>query len=265
MLDEDSIPGDCATFSNPWVETYDGIYVDWDQNGESPGDVFVFDSNPLITGDGSEGFVEGECMFLEDLDLSKLFCTVTYWFDDSENRLLATGIFDEMIISGGTGCFHGASGTISGFDPEDGNIQYTVTLDDSGSATDPSCTEDIFANPLSEPWGDLFVDYNGVDDDTVGEGPGDIYVFDNKEVTIPLPGGETVEGSLAGRCFIMPSDEDFFCQYAVYLPDGAITFQGQFSTAMHITGGTGCFSGLTGYVVGDSDDEAEAFLYTFVV
>lgn len=251
--------------SNPWVETYDGIYVDWDNNDESPGDVFVFDSNELVTGDGAEGFVEGECMFLEDISLDKLFCMVTFGFTDSEDRLLVTGVFDEMVITGGTGCFHGASGTVSGFDPDTGNLEYTVTLDDPDSASDPSCIADIFANPWTEEYGDTFVDYNGVDPETDGETPGDVYVFDNKVVTIPLSSGGSTEGTVAGRCFATPSDEDLFCQYAMYVPGGIITFQGFFFEAMHITGGTGCYSGLTGFVVGDADDNAEMFSYTFDV
>ena len=88
LLEE--VPDDCpdSLFAMPWVETYDGLFVDWDANGNSPGDVFVFDTNELVTGGGINGFVEGECMFLEELSLEKLFCTITYWFDESEDRFL---------------------------------------------------------------------------------------------------------------------------------------------------------------------------------
>ena len=210
LLEE--VPDDCpdSLFAMPWVETYDGLFVDWDANGNSPGDVFVFDTNELVTGGGINGFVEGECMFLEELSLEKLFCTITYWFDESEDRLLAMGLFDEMVIVGGTGCFLGASGTVSGFDPDDGTLEYTVSLDDPDSASDSACVDGIFDDTWSEPFGDTFVDYNGIDDDTFGETPGDIYVFDNKVVTIPLPGGASTEGTMAGRCFSMPSDDDLF-------------------------------------------------------
>ena len=250
---------------NPWVETYDGVYIDWDANDESAGDVYAFDSNELVTAGGVTGFVEGECMFLEDISLDKLFCTVTYGFDETDDRLLVTGLFDQMVITGGTGCFNGASGTVSGFDPDTGDLEYTVSLDDPDSASASSCIQDIFTNPWTEEYGDTFVDYNGVDVDTDGETAGDIYVFDNKVVTIPLPGGGTEEGTLAGRCFVTVSQDDLFCQYVVYAPGGAITFQGLFFDAMYISGASGCYNGLTGYVVGDADDNTETFSYTFVV
>ena len=60
----------------------------------------------------------------------------------------------------------------------------------------------------------------------------------------------------------MPSGGDLWCQYVMYIPGGAITLQGPYSE-MLITGGIGCYSDISGFVFGGSDDDAGVFTYTF--
>jgi hypothetical protein len=49
-------------------------YIDWEGNGPSSGDVFVFNKT-VTTAYEREGYAEGECMVLKDVDSAKPFCT----------------------------------------------------------------------------------------------------------------------------------------------------------------------------------------------
>ena len=253
VQDESSIPDNCDPnlFTDTWFETVGDIYVDWDLNeAASSGDVFVFDSNEINTESGAVGFLEGECMYLVDLADDKIFCTMTFGFEGSD-RLTIAGLYGNMIIIGGLGCFFGASGSVSGFD--NGGLAYQLTLDDEDSASDASCVEGIFDVIWIEQFGDVFIDYyeDGITN-------GDVYVFDNKVLTIPLASGE-IEGTMAGRCFVTPTG-DLYCQMAISLPGGEVFAQGLIGE-MIFAGGNGCYNGINGYMVGGGTEEE--FNYTF--
>ena len=100
-------------------------------------------------------------MLLDTSDAEKLFCTVSFLTGpDFRDILTAQGIFDNMVITGGIGCFYGISGTISGSVLEVG-FQYDLNLDDPDSASDISCSTGLFDEPWTEPFGDVFIDYLG--------------------------------------------------------------------------------------------------------
>ena len=131
-------------------------------NYSSSGDVFIFDTNEVVAPDGTTGFLEGECMYLEEISGDKLFCTITFAFDGISSKLLVSGLYDSMVINGGTGCFFGLKGTVSGSDTGDGvSLEYSFTLDAEDSALEASCEAGIFENPWTEGFGDTLVDYNG--------------------------------------------------------------------------------------------------------
>lgn len=243
-------------FASPWIEEAGDTYVDWDFNGRSSGDVFVFDNSNFVTGGLVTGVTEGECMVLEDVDGdNKTFCTITFITgQDFADLLTAQGVFDNMVITAGFGCFAGVSGSISGNDLGIGEFQYNLLFDDEDSASYPSCAANIFDEPWTEPFGDVYVDYEGDD-----FSPGDAFVFDNKPVTVPAP-GET--GVLAGRIVLIESDI-LYANMVFTFDVGQIAVQGDYYSGMTIVGGNGCFRDLQGTVEGS--DEDEGFVYQWSI
>ena len=117
----------------------------------------------------------------------------------------------------------------------------------------------LFADIWLETPGDVFIEYiRGV------ENPGDVYIFDNNVIDA---GG--LSGLVSGECTVLPVSGDSYCTISFQFPEGTITVQGAFFRVMSITGGTGCFSGISGLVQGDTAPGAgsvDFFLqYTFTV
>jgi hypothetical protein len=236
---QSSPPDDCpaSLFAAPFLEVGGTTAtVDWDENGDSPGDVIVFDSTTLTTPDGDLGFTEGECIYLQDL--SDTWCSISFGFGaNAEHTLVAQGLFSQMTITGGIGCYNGVTGTISGAGAASGTgFEYALALDAEDSTA--NCPSDLFDNVWAEPSGEAFVDYD-FDDFTAG----DVFVFDNKDITID---GEVL-GSLAGRCYFLPEVDDNYCNLVFTLDIGTIAVEG-FSEEQIIVSGSGCFAGLSGTV-----------------
>ena len=247
-----------SRFSGPWIEEAGNAYVDWDNNLNSPGDVFVFDNNIFRTAAQTEGITEGECMVLQDIESDKTFCTMTFLTGpDFTDIIMAQGVFDNMIVTAGFGCFAGVSGSISGRTIAGGDFQYDLAFDDDNSSNDLSCpSSNFFDQPWTEPFGDILVTY----DESTDFAPGNGFVFDNKLITARAT-GET--GILAGR--IIFSDKGAYPHGSmVFTFDaGQIAVQGPFSREMTIVGGNGCFRGLQGTVQGDEFDDG--FEYTWSI
>ena len=188
-----------------------------------------------------------------DHDLS--FCVATFSSSTFDDTLTVQGIYNNMVITGGTGCFFGASGSVVG-NKRGGRgsaFGYTIDFQFPGDATDPSCPSDLFDNSWAVLGSDTDVLYRRPDVKRAA----DAIVFDNNEVGIPTLAGMGVE---AGRCFFLEDDAaDLFCNIVFSLDGiGQIALQGFFSD-MAIVGGNGCFAGLKGRVFGD--DELSPILF----
>ena len=240
--------------ASPWIEPGGGNgweYADWDQNDRSPGDIYAFDSSIFETALGMEGFLEGECMILVDTGVEKRFCTMTFLTGEfADSVLLAQGLFDNMVIVGGSGCFDGMTGTIKGSALPGGGFQYDLDLDSESSRGGPSCTLDIFEEIWAEDFGeDTVVEYvNDFD-------PGVTFNFDNNPVSVPSRGDV---GVISGRCVILNNVASSYCHIMFELDEGTSAVQGAFTQGMTIVGGSGCFQGLKGSVV--SLEESGNFL-----
>ena len=244
---------------NQWEESINDVFLDWEKNvAPNPGDAFIFNSSALSTGTGLDGTVQGECMFLElTTNTERIFCTSTFRITETGDQLVVMGLFNSLTIIGGSGCFLNARGIVKGADSSVGKLFYNLALDDANSAQDPSCIRGIFANSWREEIGDVFVDYFQNDG---AEDAGEVYVFDNKRLTIPLTGGATTTGLLAGRCFVTTANHELFCQYAIEAPGGTIITQGLFSN-MLVVGASGCYQGLNAYLQGGIDEQSLQFVY----
>lgn len=226
-----TLPDDCNLdlYDGPWNSEGGYTLVDWDDsNGPSPGDSYVFERREVIASGGAQGFVDGECLVLLDTRDEKPFCSIT--FDFGDDKLFLVGVFDDMMITAGLGCFLGASGKIEG-NSGDGSNEFILDLDDLTSAQDDDCQDDIFDNTWIEAFGEAFVDYG-----VAGPGPGDVYVFEDKQVTIPTGDGDR-DGSLNGRCVFLQRTDDTFCSLVVTLSEGSIALTG-FYSKMSVAGGS---------------------------
>ena len=251
-----NIPSSCPNglFQGQWTEPGGHTVVDWDQNnGLFPGDVIVFDNQELNVPGGWSGSLEGECSVLVEVGVDKAFCSVTFIVDN--DRLHAMGVFDNMVITGGTGCFLGISGIISGRTLGSGTKQFDMNTDAENSNEDSSCPDNsLFDTAWIEEPGEELIDYDGFD-----ESPGDAYVFDNKSVVMPTGS----QATSAGRCVFLQDLSQTFCSMTLTTSRGSIALQGFFRN-LYIVGGTGCFRGLAGMVLGGEHDEG-GFTYEFVV
>ena len=194
-------------------------------------------------------------MFLENLDVEKLYCTMTFLISATADAVLVEGPFDKMVIIAGTGCYYGVSGTVSGTLLSPTLAEFDVAFDANDSASDESCTPGILEISWVEPIGETFVDFQND-----GENAGDAFVWSDKGFAVTLADNAEILISTSGRCFVFPQGA-FFCSYTVELPGGTILFRGYFE-AMTIIGGTGCYRGIKGRVNG-SDEVDGAYVLTF--
>jgi hypothetical protein len=257
-------PTECPPnlLTNEWTEPVSGVFYDWKKDiAPSSGDSFILKSSVFDTGTSLDGTVQGECMYLEETSSTdKVFCISTFRITESGDQLVVMGLFNSLTIIAGSGCFLNISGTVQGTDDGQAKRHYSIQMDQPNSSKGPGCIPDIFTNPWTEELGDVYVDYlqNGVED------AGEVYVFDNKVLTIPLVNGTVVTGTLAGRCFVSTANEELFCQYAIEAPGGTIVTQGLF-TNMLIVGASGCFQGLNGYLQGDTNPLTLQFVYRWLL
>ena len=244
-------------FTGPWSESGGDDFIDWEENGPSPGDVMVFSNKEITTLGGKKGVLEGECMVLKDPDPKKPFCMMTFTFPGVvDDRITTMGVLDAMVITGGTGCFYGANGLVMGSFSSPQDLQYNISLDSNNNTSDSSCVSDIFDGVWTEPFGDFFVDY-GKNRLTSGDG----FVFDMNVVSIPVSTG-VLNGYSSGRCFALPGLVRTYCQASISLPGGSVAIGGFFDE-MVIMGGTGCYSGVQGTVKGSCT--VTGFRYRFSI
>lgn len=254
FVPEESAPDGCPNINSEtnWEQTVSVDFVDVDSDGDSIGDVFVFDSNDLESNQGTAGVAEGECMYFSDDDL---YCTITFVLgDNAESTLYTEGPLNNMIIVHGSGCYLGVTGTVSG----EGSLvngstaNYKFNFDNSNNQG--SCFDGILDTPWVEALGDSFVDYDGDGEESNGE----LYVYNNKVVSL-THGSGSLPGFMTGRCFILQG-EGYYCSYVANVPGGSVHFRG-FWGDMTIIAGTGCYRDLTGSVSAEEGDNG--YEYTF--
>lgn len=149
-----------------------------------------------------------------------------------------------MIITGATGCFTGATGSVLGSFVSNEIYSHTAQFDNRN--VDLECTSNLFDAPWFERGTDEFIDY---DKDGV-RSTGDLVIFDYNRL---VPGGNGPLGSVSGRCFFRDNPEDpaenSYCTIVFLYDEGGIVAEG-FYNEMTIIGSSGCFAGLTGNVRG---------------
>ena len=230
--EETSPPNNCdaSLFDGTWLEEGGYLLVDWDNNGPSSGDSYVWNDREIMTDNGEQGFSEGECLVLEDTDPDKAFCTITFRFGD--NILKAMGEYDNMVIIGGLGCFYGISGSISGNVGNPTN-EFVLSLNNSI----PTCpSPEIFDSTWLEVPGEIEVDY-GLS--SPGSFAGNYYAFTDK--TMSAGPTDNAEGGIAasntGRCVFLQDTSVTFCSMIITLDFGSIALQG-FYEKMTVVGGS---------------------------
>ena len=246
-----------------WFHTLGDQAIDWNSNGASVGDLFVFDRDIVHTrqegGGGINGILEGECMFLQTVNVNHLYCTMTFLMGNNNDDLLVVeGPFQEMAILGGTGCFQDASGVVSGSYPSSPIAQYNIAFDDEYAwDTNTSCPEGIFDTVWILPT----ATYTLVDYGQDGRAdPGDAYVFDNMPVTIPWGNQTALQGTMAGRCFVVAEEKEY-CTYIMNIPGGLIAFRGIQQDTLTAIAGSGCYQSLAGTVGADLEGDQIRFSF----
>lgn len=101
---------------NRLMEKGDSVEVDVGGGGpDSPGYVIVFDGGELSHVDSGAviGQVVGRCVATQKSP--PYYCNMIFVIDDEGGSSVAMqGMFDDMIVTGGSGCYEGATGTVSG-------------------------------------------------------------------------------------------------------------------------------------------------------
>eukprot|EP00977_Amphora_coffeiformis_P001074 scaffold222_cov175-Amphora_coffeaeformis.AAC.19 len=232
-------------------ETNNDIYININGDaGLGSGDVFIFSRSMLETPGFKSGITSGQCVVLENIDVvDNIYCTMN--FDFPEGSIVFQGIFYTSTVIGGTGCYAGLYGKnipslrTSGFEH---NISRGTGLPKS------KCPEHLLNTTWIETSGDTYVD----SDRSGSVTPGDLFVFDSNRISMGDNG--IMMGTVAGICVVMPRVSDnTFCLVSFESPAfGTLTAMGSFSS-MTITGGTGCFVGLSGVVRGASHPQGFAY------
>ena len=220
---------DLSIYDNPWNMEGGYTFVDWDENGPSAGDSYVFERREVIASGGAQGFADGECLVLQDTRDDKAFCSVT--FDFGDDKIYLMGVLDDMVVISGQGCFLDATGKVGGQIGSGANT-FKLDLDDPDSIEEASCSEDLFDNIWTEVFGETTVDYS--DPCTTS---GDAYVFDNKPLTIPTNNGNEL-GNTNGRCIFLQDFADTFCNLVLRVgQQGSVVLSGFYSN-MIVVGGS---------------------------
>lgn len=241
---------DCANYdlqSAFVVETNDDSITDVDGSGTlTPGDVYVFDNVARVNGTDIAGQIYGRCTVLEDVGVLE-YCALHMTFPSG--TVYAQGPFIDMTIVEGTDCYFGYAGSILADAINETEFGYTfeVVLDEEPLSPDcPSAFSEM--SQWIETAGDTFVD---PDSDGLFSA-GDFLVFDNNTITV----GANTTGIVTGECVILPTTDFEYCLITYEFEEGSLTVQGVFFSGMVVIGGTGCFRGKQGFVVGSTFDES---------
>jgi len=237
-----------SEFSDTWQQFTAFRYISYGDRGNmaKPGDKLLV-NDKVYTPGGIQGQVKGECIFLPKAVRNEEFCTLSFEF--SSATISVIGQFKSMVITGGSGCYHGIRGTVTGSHVQNG-AQYSFVLDKDNS-TDLCTTIGRFDNRLTESGPDTFFDA----DLSGAPSTGDSFLFDNH----PVLTSNFTDGIAAGVCHLLGPSMHAYCTSVYSFDEGSIVTAGYFEY-MTIVGGTGCYSGVNGQFRG-RDEEARSFSY----
>ena len=73
----------CRRIDNTLIEVKDDVEINRFDALESPGDIFVFDNNPVSTNGYASGTSAGRCILLEDVEImNNLYCHIVFEFPE---------------------------------------------------------------------------------------------------------------------------------------------------------------------------------------
>ena len=223
-----------------WIERDESTTLDPDSDGTlSAGDIIVTEDSEIRNRDNpyQSGIVSSWCTVL-DRSASSIYCM--YSFDLAHGYLVFGGkVGEPSNVAGSSGCFSGVSAEIAG-NMYDDVATYGLSL----VPTTPS-TQGCFSNrDLRLYW----TQTSSFNDILYGPGAnaGDKLLVDAEIRTY-----SGVFGRIKGVCTYLPSlaRSSEFCTLSFDFDAGSIDVVGQYSK-MAITGTSGCFRGMTGYISG---------------
>lgn len=256
---EDFITYDLTTSSEDNVDTClpeSDFLLAWEQSGSfysvrygamgttSPGDKLIV-NDIFSTASGAMGQLVGECTFLPGVQRDSFFCSIS--FELPGGNINAMGQYESMVITGGSGCYSGLAGIISGTTTRDG-AAYQVQLEDVDDVEASVCSvaSTRFANNLIESGSDVYIDA----DKSGRVSPGDAFLFDLHPIeSTNNDSSALANGNAAGVCTILGKSNHSFCTITFTFEEGTIATAGYFED-MVIIGGTGCYSGMKGMFYG---------------
>jgi hypothetical protein len=234
-------------------------FLDLRGNGEGPGDMYLWNQNPLFDADTDEevGSSSGFCINTVVLpDVYAAECSFTLTLADGSLYVAGTSYNDGILaIIGGTGAYIDAVGTLDQRLRENqGRYEYTITL-----GAEPPVLDDVELRLLEANIGTRVVDMG-----EVGNSPGDFYLK-NQNPLFDADTGEEV-GSNSGYCVVTDINDDGFayeCAFTLTLTDGSIYVAGTSYDAgdLPILGGTGIYAGATGILTEEFDADNNQFSY----
>eukprot|EP00977_Amphora_coffeiformis_P007549 scaffold1663_cov171-Amphora_coffeaeformis.AAC.4 len=241
-----------SEFGGTWQQYNTFKYISYGDrdSGAKPGDKLLVNEK-IYTPAGIQGRVKGDCTYLPEVLRNQEFCTLSFEFPSGTISIV--GQFRSMVVTGGTGCYHGIRGTVDGSQVRNG-AQYTFWLDNDTTAT--SCTTTgRFDSRLTESGPDIFFDA----DLSGAPSPGDSFLFDTHPVLAP----NFTDGIAAGVCTLLGPRLHAYCTVVYIFDEGSIVTAGYFEY-MTIVGGTGCYSGIKGQFRG-RDEGVQSFSYEVVL
>ena len=227
----------CGRLDRQVEEEQDDVALDLGIDGYSTGDSYLFDSNTLTTAEYTDGFSAGRCVVLEGTEDNNLYCSMVFEFE--EGVVALQGVFSDIDVIGGSGCYESTTAEVS-LGPS--SIGFTYTFNPVTSPPD-NCPSDLLdSSPWIEEGG-----YADIDWEDNGVSSGDLIVFDSQQITT----ASGLQGFLEGECVILESldKNKAFCAVTFIFDSSRLYAMGEFD-AMTITGGTGCFLGVSGKIAG---------------
>jgi len=235
-------------------------FLDLKDNGEGPGDMYLWNQNPLIdaqTGEGV-GTSSGMCInTVVDIDRYAAECTWTFVLDDGVIYAAGTSDSDgELLIIGGTGAYADASGSMrERYLEETDEYEYTIFI---------GTPEETLVGSAFE----LVEDKSGttvVDLGVVGNSPGDMFLWNQNPLTDAATGMEV--GSSSGYCIVtrvVETDFAYECTWTLALEEGSLLVSGTSYDEgdLGILSGTGEYAGATGVLTEFYDEERNQFTYS---
>lgn len=242
---------DVPDLEGSWIDGDDSVFV-YAQGSPraSPGDFFVTENNQVRNSGNPfiKGRLASKCSIVDDTN--QYYCVST--IELAYGWVLYHGPLDGMVMSGGSDCFADVSGKVSGKLYDD-YASYDMMAADPGDGH--YCIPD---GDFTEPWSQT-TQFTSINYGSRGtSNPGDKLVVNGDLTT-----ASGAEGRVTGECTFLPETNrnDHFCTLTFALPGGSINVVGQFDS-MVITGTTGCYKDLNGFIAGVAGRDGAVYKIT---